>query len=454
VAEELDAEERDFLCLGEFVCARARALGAAEAEAYLADNREIVIEVRHGQVETMKQAREQGLGLRVVTENRAGFAFTSDLRKAALEEIIRQALANARETAEDPHRQLPPPAPEYPDLDLFDPDILNVSLEKKIELAKTLEEAARDYDARVKIIESSTYQDAQTEIALVNSLGMQNTYRATYCGLYLSLVAEENGDQQTGFALDYRLRLRELNPREVGSEAARRATRMLGAKPVTTRKVPVIFEPYVAAGFLGLLAPALSAEAVQKGRSLFRGKVGRQIASAKINLVDDGLLANGIASAPFDGEGVPASRTELIREGVLQGFLHNTYTAAKEGTASTGNGTRASFKSTPEVGTTNFFIEPGNSAPEQLIGELKDGFYVTEVIGMHTANPISGDFSVGATGILIEHGELTRPVRGVAIAGNIQELLRQVDGVGSDLRFLGSRGSPTLRIAALSIGGH
>ena len=454
MAGEVVTNKEDFLSLGEFVCARAKVLGAAEAEAYLADNREIAIEVRNGQVETMKQARDQGLGLRVRTGNRTGFAFTSDLAPAALEEVLRQALANARETAEDPYRRLPAPAPGYPDLNLFDSGILNAPLEKKIELAKTLEEAAREEDARVKIIESSTYQDSQVEITLVNSLGLHNTYRATYCGLYLSLVAEENGDQQTGFALDFRLRFSALDSRRVGSEAARRATRLLGAKPVTTRKVPVIFEPYVAVGFLGLLAPALSAEAVQKGRSLFRGKVGQQIAAAKINLVDDGLLADGIASAPFDGEGVPMSRTVGIDRGVLQGFLHNTYTAAKDQTVSTGNGARPSFKATPEVGATNFFLEPGNLSPEKLIGDLQDGFYVTEVIGMHTANPISGDFSVGAAGILIERGELTRPVRGVAIAGNIQELLLQVDGVGNDLRFLGSQGAPTLRIAGISVGGH
>ncbi|MEW6276069.1 MAG: TldD/PmbA family protein [Bacillota bacterium] len=448
------AGEKDFLSLGEFVCTRAKTLGATEAETYLANNQEITIEVRNGQVETMKLARDQGLGLRVIAAGRAGFAFTSDLSKAALEEIVRQALANARETSADPYRKLPSPAPEYPDLNLFDRDVLNTPLEEKIELAKTLEETARSFDARVKICERSTYQDGQTRVVLINSLGLEKTYQAAYCGLYLSLVAEEDGDQQTGFALDYRLRYHDLNARELGREAARRAIRMLGAKPVSTRRTPVLLDPYVAVGFLGLLAPALTAEAVQKGRSLFRGKVGRQIASEKINIVDDGILPDGIASAPFDGEGVPMSRTVLIQGGVLQGFLHNTYTAAKDRVASTGNGTRTSYKSTPEVGATNFFIEPGDSSPEELIGELKEGFYVTEVIGMHTANPISGDFSVGATGILIENGELTRPVRGVAIAGNIQELLRQVDGVGNDLKFLGSQGAPTIRIARMSVGGH
>ncbi|MCL6560166.1 MAG: TldD/PmbA family protein, partial [Firmicutes bacterium] len=235
---------------------------------------------------------------------------------------------------------------------------------------KTMEETAKTYDPRVKIIESSAYQDIETSVFLMNTFGLQAFYQATHCGLYLSLVAEEGGDQQTGFAYEHRLRFNELNAQELGREAARRAIRMLGARPVTTRKIPVVLEPYVAAGFLNLLGPSLTAEAVQKGRSLFRGKIGHQIASGKMNIIDDGVLPGGIATAPFDGEGVPMSRTVLIQGGVLKGFLHNTYTAAKDNVTSTGNGTRASYKSTPEVGTTNFFCEPGDTFPDEMIREL------------------------------------------------------------------------------------
>ena len=220
-----------------------------------------------------------------------------------------------------------------------------------------------------------------------------------------------------------------------------------------TQKAAVVLDPYIATNFLGLLSPALSAEAVQKGRSLFAGKVNQAVASPLITVVDDGRLPGGIASAPFDGEGVPTSETVLIDQGQLKGFLHNTYTAAKEGVSSTGNGVRSSFKSTPEVGSTNFFIRAGEKSPEQLIKEVPKGLYVTEVMGMHTANPISGDFSVGASGIWIEKGELTRPVRGVAIAGNIMDLLGAVDAVGSDLEFFGGKGAPTLRVSSMSLSG-
>lgn len=446
--------EKEFLNMGEYVCNLAKLSGAAEAETYLSNSKELFVEIREGRVDTMKVAQERGLGLRVITDNRVGFAFTSDLGHDSLQDVVKRAIANARETAADFYWSLPSPSSSYPELDLYDPAILETSVENKINLARTMEETALAYDPRVKIIESSNYQDVQAMITLVNSKGLTATFQATYCGIYLALVAGEGEDQQTGFALDYRQRYRELDALKIGQQAAHRAVRMIGAKPVSTRKTTILLEPYVASGFLGLTGPAFTAEAVQKGRSLFRGKLGQQVASKIVNIMDDGLLPGGIASAPFDGEGVPSGRTELVKEGILQGFLYNTYTAARDNVSSTGNGARSSYKSTPEVGSTNFFIRPGSTSAEDLIKSTNDGVYITEVIGMHTANPISGDFSVGATGILIEKGELTQPVRGIAIAGNIQELLRNVDGVGSDLHFFGSRGCPTLRVAGMVLSGH
>ncbi|HWI54368.1 MAG TPA: metallopeptidase TldD-related protein, partial [Desulfobacteria bacterium] len=256
-----------------------------------------------------------------------------------------------------------------------------------------------------------------------------------------------------GFALKLTLNFRELDPLRIGREAAQKAVRKLGAATVGTQKAVIVFDPYVATNFLGVIAPALSAEAVQKGKSLFGGRVGQTVASDKISIIDHGAMPGGISSAPFDGEGVPTSKTVLVQNGELKGFLHNTYTAAKDGVTSTGNGTRGSFKSTPEVGTTNFYIEPGPHSPDDMLKDISSGLYITDVMGMHTANPISGDFSVGAAGIWIENGKLTKPVRGVAIAGNILELLKEVEGVGSDLSFFGSKGSPTIRIAKMTVSG-
>ena len=443
-----------FLDIAGTAIDRASRFGAELAEAYLSSGKELSIEVREGRVETLKLAEDRGLGVRVLRGGRTGFAYTTDLSPAGVEEVARQAVFNSENTAVDAYNCLPAPGKSYPELDLYDPQIGKATVEEKIAMAKAMEEAARAYDPRVKVIESSAYQDGEVAVALVNSLGIAKHYRGAYCGIYLSLAAGEGEDSQTGFDLNYSLNYARLNPAETGQEAARRAVRMLGARPVETKRATVILDPYAATGFLGLLGPALTGEAVQKGRSLFAGKAGSAVAAETITIIDDGARPGGIASAPFDGEGVPTSRTVLVQDGVLQGFLYNTYTAAKDGVQSTGNGVRGSFKGAPEVGVTNFYIAGGAVHPEQLIKGIRDGFYVTEVMGMHTANPISGDFSVGVAGILIENGDLTRPVRGAAMGGNILELLKNIDGVGNDLRFYGGKGSPTLRITEMTISGQ
>lgn len=440
--------------LGQGIIDSAKRKGADMAEVFLSDGRELFIEVRDGRVETMKLAGERGLGLRLMKGNRTGFAYTSDLNPKNMEEILDQALANASSAAEDSLRALPGPAPQYPDLDLYDRRIVETSVEEKIDLARMMEESAKKYDSRVKIIEGSSYTDSETEITLLNSLGVNLSYKGAYCGIYIALVAVQGDDSQTGFSLNYSLKYGDLDGQATGREAAVRAVRMLGAKAVPSQKVPVILEPYVATGFLGLLAPALTAEAVQKGRSLFAGKVGQKVASDRVTIMDDGSMPGGIASTSFDGEGVPTSRTRLVGGGILEGFLHNTYTAARDGVKSTGNGIRGSFKSTPEVGATNFFVEKGDKSPGEIIGGLEKGFYVTEVLGMHTANPISGDFSLGASGLMIEKGQVTYPVRGIALAGNIIELMKNIEVVGNDLAFFGGRGSPTLLIGEMTLSGH
>lgn len=445
--------EESLLAVAQMAVEEARKKGIGFAEAYALRGYEVTAEVRHGQVETFKTARDQGLGIRVFDRQRAGFAFTTDLSREAVVGTVANALANAAQTSPDEYHALPEPE-AYPALELTDEAIETALLEEKVGLARRMEGAALAFDRRVKVIESSTYQDSRVEVAIVNTLGVAASYSSAACGLFISLAAEENGESQTGFALDYRRRYRELNPEAVGREAAQRAVQMLGARPCPSKKTTVVLDPYVATGLLGVLAPSLTGEAVQKGRSFFAGKEGQDVASPLITIVDDGALAGGLASAPFDGEGVPAGRTVLIEAGILQGFVHNLYTARRSGTRSTGNGIRASFKSTPEVGMTNFYLLPGPKRAEELIAEVEDGFYVVEVMGLHTANPVSGDFSVGAAGLWITGGELSRPVRGVTIAGNLRDLLMHVDGVGDNLRWFGSRGAPAVRIRDIAVSGR
>jgi PmbA protein len=246
---------------------------------------------------------------------------------------------------------------------------------------------------------------------------------------------------------------RRLLIEEVGRKAAQRALDLLGARHIDSMKAPVILEAPVAQEFLSLMASGFSAESVQKKRSLFIGKLGQEIVSPGITVLDDGLLDGALGTAQSDDEAVPMNKKTVIDQGRLALFLYNTYTANKDKTVSTGNGMRGGFKGIPGVGVTNLYIEPGTTSLADLISSIDRGLFVTEVMGMHTANPISGDFSVGATGFWIEKGKKAYPVREITIAGNILELMMHVDAVGSDLRFLGRIGSPSLRIKELSIGG-
>ncbi|AVX20127.1 PmbA protein [Carboxydocella sporoproducens DSM 16521] len=447
-------KQEELLRIGEQALAYLKKAGTVEGEIYLSSSRELSVDVANSQVETLKMAEEQGLGIRVFREGKLGFAYTSDFSPAAVQRAVEQALANAVHTAADPAYGLPENAKDYPELQLLDPLLAQTPVETKIELAKRVEAQAHAADPRVKITESCGYSESQYTIAIVNTRGLKASYEGGYCGAYAFVVAEDKGEAQTGYHFNYALDFNSLNPEEIGREAGLQAARMLGAEPLTTATMPVVFAPRIATAFLGVLAPALSAEAVQKGKSLFAGKIGSNVAAPLVTLIDDGRRPGAIMSAPFDGEGVPSQETILIQAGRLDSFLYNTYAARKEGKQSTGNGQRPSgFKGTPEIGTTNFFLAPGPVSPEQLLAEIEYGFYVTEVMGMHTANPISGDFSVGAAGFLIEKGQLTKPVRGVALAGNLAELLQKIDAIADDLTFFGGKGSPTVRIQAMPVSG-
>ena len=438
--------------LGQEVLDQANRLGV-DAEVFLLHNRELSIEVSDGQVETLKEAEEMGLGLRVIKDNRLGFAFTSDFSPQALQDVVQDAVRICSFTSPDQFQALPSGPKSYPSLQVFDPTISQTTMEEKIELARQAERATRQYDRRISVIERAGYEDSEFHSLILNSRGIKAYAQGNFCGTYVFAVAEEEGDAQTGFSMSIKQSLTDLDPLAVGQEAAHNAIRSLHARSAPSGRVPCIMEPYVATRFLGMIAQMVDAEAIQRNKSLFRGRLGQRVGSPVLSLVDDGTYPGGIGSFPFDSEGVPSQRTQLIREGQLVAYLYDTYTANRDKTTSTGNGRRSSFRGLPSVGSTNFMLEPGTLTLEELMNDIPYGFYITEVMGMHTANPISGEFSVGAAGLLIEKGRLSTPVRGVTIAGNIIQLLEQVEAVGSDLRFFGGRGAPSLRIRSLSLGG-
>lgn len=427
--------------------------GAQIAEVFLLDSKQLSIEVAEQEVENLKLSAEKGVGLRVISQNRLGYAYSSDLSEEALIKMMDRAIYNSRLVAEDSAWEVAKPGDHYQELKLYDEEINRISIEEKISLAKEVEKAALATDLRVRQVEKAVYQDSTFHISIYNTRGLESNYQGSYCGLYGVVIGQEGEDAQTGFSMKFSLNYQDLNPSKVGLEAGEKAVRMLGAKSIPSAKLPVVFEPYVMTGILEILQTAFSGEAVLKGTSFLAGKEGQKVASPLVRIIDHGALHGLVGSSPFDSEGVPTRESILIKNGELQGFLHNLYTARKNGVISTGNAVRGSYKSTPEVGATNFYLDKGTISREELLGEIKRGLYVTEVMGLHTANPISGDFSLGASGLLIENGELTTPVKGVAIAGNLQDLLLGIDAVANDLTFYLGQGAPTVRVQGLMISG-
>ncbi|MBP2649318.1 MAG: peptidase modulator of gyrase [Firmicutes bacterium] len=443
-----------YLELAKLAVDKAKQMGAHAAEAYVLDAKSLQIITSKDQVESLKLSEDAGIGIRVISpEGRVGFAYSTEIDASQLQATVSQAINNGENTFADKFNVLPSRGEIDQQLAVVDPSIHATKVEDKIELAKQVERSAKAASKYVKRAERCGYEDAEYQVTLVNSNELAVQYRSGYCGLFGLVLAEDNADIQTGVAVKYSRKFCDLIPETIGQEAAENAAQLLGAKNIGTTKAAVLLSPYVATSFFSVLIPALSADAVHKGRSLFKGKLENKVMSPLISLVDDGLLAGGISTAPIDGEGVAAKRTELISEGVLKSYLYNSYTAAKDNVPSTGNGVRSSFKGVPEIGPTNMFIAAGTTPKDKLVQEVQDGFYVTNVMGMHTANSITGDFSVGASGVWIKNGAFTHAVRGVAIAGNLMELLGEVDGVGNDLRFFGSNGAPTIRFSRITISG-
>jgi PmbA protein len=442
----------------EALCAAAvdAADGGEAVEAYAQDARRVSVDARLGEVEGLTFAESRGVGVRVISDGRLGYAWAADPSVEDVRTTLDHARTNARFATPDEHNVLPDASAIEPLDGLFVDEQAAIATERKVALALDLERVSTSTDPRVRKVESAGYGDAVSRIAIASTSGIAGAYERTDCWCSVVTLAEADGggETQTGFSFRIGRSLHELDPDAVAREAVERGTRMLGAAKPPTARVPVVLDPFAGAAFLGVLAGALSAEAVQKGRSLFAELVGQRIGSEVVTLVDDGRWLEGPAASPFDDEGVPTGRTELLTRGVLNGFLHNTYTAHRGGTRSTGNASRAGFRSTPGVGTSNLSIEPGEPSPDDLLKAGEGGVLVQSVTGVHSgANEISGEFSVGATGLRISGGALGEPLREMTIAGTIPQMLAAITAVGNDVRFFSSVGVPSILIGQMTLAG-
>jgi len=451
----------DLESLAADVVALAMKAGATDAEATAREGDEFSVNVRMGEVETLKESGSRGLGLRVFLGKRSGSASTSDLTAEGIRQLVEGALALARVTEEDPFAGLPETG-EFgavqDDLHLYYDDVYSLGGAERIEWARRVEAAALAADPRITNSDGGSFDAATGRKALANSRGFVGSYRTSYAGVAAAPLAKDaDGKMQRDGWWSSARRLSDVeSPESVGQEAARRTLRRLGARRVATQSVPIIFAPETARTLIGSVFEAASGDAIWRGASFLAGKLGETIAAPDLTIVDDNTMllptgVGGFGTSPFDDEGLPSQRTVVVENGVLRNYLLNTYTARKLGMRSTHNAARG-LAGAPGVGCGNLYLQPGNMTKEQILGEVKAGIYVTSLMGFGT-NMVTGDYSRGATGLWIENGQLTHAVEEITVAGNLAEMLRNVTAIGNDIRFRGSVASPTLRIDGMTIAG-
>jgi PmbA protein len=432
----MGAPNDELLAVADRIVALA---GAGEqVEAVVVRGLDTEIKVYGGEVESLSSAQSQGAGVRVVVDGRQGFAYAGSLDPDVLLETLAEARDNARFATLDEFIGLAEPdGVEAPSLDLYRDDLASSPTDAKVALAAELERAVLGADPRITGIETAEYVDSLSEAAIATTTGLRTTSRESSCYLATYAMASDGGDDaQTGFGFSVGRRLDDLDVAAAAADAATRATRLLGARQPRSERVTVVLDPWVTAQFLGLLGYTLNGEAVLKGRSLFAQRLGEQVASPLVTLVDDPTDVRAYTATETDGEGLAARRNVLLDGGVLQRFVHNAYTARRAGTSSTGNAVRG-YSSTPGVGCMAVSLVPGTASQAELLAQVGEGVLIADVAGLHSGvNPVSGDFSTGAEGLRIRGGELAEPVREFTIASTLQKMLHDVRAVGADLEWL------------------
>jgi PmbA protein len=423
-------------------------------EISVAASHNLSIEVKDQKIDTFKCSEPVGVSIRVLKADGLGFSYSTSLAESDLERMVSDAVTSAENQTPDPCNGFPEPRP-YPLIEgLFDQELARVDEDRKIQCAMDLERLTCAVDPRISKVRKASYGESEYEVYIRNSRGVEGSLRGTSVSASVSAIAEEGGDSQMGWDFGFGTSFSDLHVEQIAASAATRALGLLGARKIASIRCPVVLDNQVASDILEVLSSSFLAENVLKGKSMLAEKLGAKVFSPVLKIRDNGILHGGMATAPFDAEGVPQQDTLLVEDGRVLSFLYDSYWARRDGVQSTGNATRGGIKNPAYLGLTNFYIENGTLSASELLRDMAKGLLITDVMGIHTANPISGDFSVGASGFFVENGAIAYPVKEIALSGNIIDLFASVEMIGDDLRFFGSVGSPSLRISELDISGH
>ena len=449
----------DLLELASSVVAQAQP--GEDMEVYVTRGTDTEVRAYEGEVESLTSADSSGVGVRVLVDgsegSRVGFAWAGSLDLDVIAATVADARDNARFATPDPDVVLArPDGVAAVELDLWDDGVASTPMEKKVALAVELERATRAADPRVRQVSSADYADSRVEVALASTTGVSSSRRRTTAFLSVDAIAGEGAETQTGTGFSVGRGPGELVADEAMDEAVMRAIRLLGAEKARSARCTVVFDPRVVSTLIAVVASALSGEAVVKGRSFFAGRIGETVAAPSVTLVDDPTDFRAFGAASHDGEGLACRRNLLLADGILLMFVYDTVSARRAGTRSTGSAVRGGFAGTPSAGCRALVLEPGTRGQDQILASVGDGLYVQSVTGIHSGvNPVSGDFSVGAEGLMIQDGALGPPVREVTVASTLQRMLQSVVDIGNDLRWLpGTAAGQTLAIADMQLSGE
>jgi len=428
-------------------------------EVYVTRGTETEVRAYEGKIESLTSADSSGVGIRILLNgagSRMGFAWAGSLHPTVIDAAVADARDNARYATPDPDVVLATPdGVAAVDLNLWDEGVVSTPMEDKVALAIQLERATRSADPRVRQVSSADYADGRIEVAMASTTGIRSSARRTNAFVSVDAIAGEGSDTQTGTGFSVGRAPGDLDPEEAMDDAVLRSTRLLGAQKARSGRCTVVFDPRVVSTLLSVVAAALSGEAVVKGRSFFAGRIGEAVAHGAVTLVDDPTDVRAYGASSHDGEGLACRRNVLISDGILRMFVFDAVSGRRANMESTGSAVRGGFAGTPSAGCRALTLIPGAMGAEEILAAVGEGLYVQSVTGIHSGvNPVSGDFSVGAEGLMIRGGHLAEPVREVTVASTLQRMLQAVVEIGSDLRWLpGLAAGQTLAVADMQLSG-